>query len=58
MRGDDGQGFCSRTGLDRLVAMGIQDGGDEMGNAFLILYHQNFFTDVHVIPPQKGAGGR
>ena len=51
MGGDHGQCFRPGTGLHGFIAVGVQYGGDEVRNALLIFNHQNFFTDIHRIPP-------
>ena len=45
--GNHGQGLTAGTGLHRLVAVVVQHGGDEVGDALFIFDDQNFFTNIH-----------
>ena len=49
VRGDHGHGLGTVAGPHGLIAIGGENGGDEVGDALFILNDQDFFTDIHTV---------
>ena len=47
VRGDHGHGLGPGGGPHGLIAIGGENGGDEVGDALFILHNENFFPDIH-----------
>ena len=45
--GDHGQPFRPGAGLDGLIALAVQYGGNELRDALFVLYNQYLFPDIH-----------
>ena len=48
VRGDHRHGLGTAAGPHGVIAVGCENGGDEVGNAFLVLNDQNFLADIHM----------
>ena len=55
--GDHGQRFFTAAHDDGVIPIGVEDHGDEVADALLILHDQNLILDLHVLPP-PGVGPR